>query len=135
MQELFHGSPQRITEIRAEGVFGGLFASCNEDAARSHGDVLHLIRSPRPLTDFELNYRLEGAWELALELCDGDESRAESIMSPDCPSDSGDAEDGWEVQRLRGELARRLGYTSVEMRDEHGTVWLCLPGCEIEVIE
>lgn len=134
VQELFHCSPKRITEIRPEGVFGGLFASCNVVAARSHGDVLHIIRSPRPLTNFALNYQIEGAWQLALDLCDGDEARAEAIMSPECPSDSVDAEDGWELQRLRGELARRLGYTSVEMRDEHGTTWLCLPGCEIEVI-
>lgn len=135
MQELFHGSSERITEILPEGVFGGLFASCCVDVARSHGDVLHVIRSPRPLTNFALNYQIEGAWELAVELCDGDETRAEAIMSPECPSDSADIEDGWELQRLRGELARRLGYTSVEMRDEHGTTWLCLPGCEIEVVD
>jgi hypothetical protein len=135
MQELFHGSPARISVIRADGVFGGLFASCNEDVARSHGDVLHIIRSPRPLTNFRLNYEIENAYNVALELCDGDESRADAIMSLDCSSDCDDAEAGWELQRLRGELARRLGYTSIEMRDEHGTTWLCLPGCEIEVIE
>lgn len=131
--ELLHCGPAEIAQIRADGVFGGLFATANEDAARSHGNVLHAIRSPRPLTNYALNYEIAGAYEIALDLCDGDEARADAIMSPDCPCESADAEDGWELQRLRGELARRLGYTSVEMRDEHGTTWLCLPGCEIHV--
>jgi len=131
--DYFHGSDDSdLTEIRETGVFGGLFATTNEAAARSHGSILYVVRSPRPLTNYKLNYEIEGAWELAVELCDGDEARAEAIMSPECPSDSADAEDGWELQRLRGELARRLGYTSVEMRDEHGTTWLCLPGCHVE---
>jgi len=138
--ELFHGSHDVITEIRSDGVFGGLFASANESAALSHGPVLHRITSPRHLTDFELNYKVEGAWDIALELADGNEDIAEAIMSVDCevpescsPEDAGEL--GWEIQRLRGELAARLGYTSVEMLDEHGTTYLCLPGCSIEVVE
>jgi len=139
--DLFHGSHEVITEIRGDGVFGGLFAS-DELAALSHGPVLHRITSPRHLTDFELNYKIEGAWDIALELADGNEDLAEAIMSVDCevpdscacsPEDAGEL--GWEIQRLRGELAARLGYTSVEMLDEHGTTYLCLPGCSIEVIE
>lgn len=130
---MFHGSPSVISEITGAGLFGGIFATSNESAARSHGDVLHVIDSPRPLCNYTLNYEIDGAYETALELCDGDESRADTIMSVGCESDDG--EDGWELQRLRGKLAARLGYTSVEMRDEHGTTWLCLPGCAITVIE
>ncbi|MGD9582135.1 MAG: hypothetical protein AB7V26_00490 [Lysobacterales bacterium] len=95
----------------------------------SHGDILHVVESPRPLSDFTLNYELPGAWDTALELTRGDEAAADAIMSRSCESTNG--EQGWEYQRLRGLLASRLGYTSVETRDEHGTVWLCLPGCTI----
>ncbi|WP_420465637.1 hypothetical protein [Panacagrimonas sp.] len=127
--EHFHGSNTEITKIRADGMFGGVFGASSESAALSHGDLLHVIDSPRPLTDYELNYSVENAWETALEITGGDEVAAEAIMSKGCESD--DAEQGWEFQRLRGLLAARLGYTSVEMLDEHGTTWLCLPGCTI----
>ena len=135
--ELFHGSSEAISEIRADGVFGGLFASSNESAALSHGGMLHVIESPRHLTDFELNYTIEGAYEAALEIAGGDERVADAIMSKGCeslddcgPEDAG--EQGWEFQRMRGLLASKLGYTSVEMLDEHGTTYLCLPGCVIK---
>lgn len=131
---LFHGSPETITEIHGEGLFGGLFASANCAAAKSHGATLHVIESPRHLTDFALNYEVEGAYDVALELVDGDEATADAIMSKRCEAlDDSDGEQGWEFQRLRGELARRLGYTSVEMEDEHGTTYLCLPGCTIRL--
>lgn len=130
--ELFHGSPEIITAITASGVFGGIFGSVDEKAAMSHGDFLHVIESPRPLRDYDLNYEIEGAYELAR----GNEEIAEAIMSKSCeaaeecaPEDAGEM--GWEIQRLRGVLASRLGYTSVEMLDEHGTTWLCLPGCTV----
>lgn len=129
----FHGSPSKIEAIKATGVFGGLFGASSAAAALSHGDVLHEITSPRPLADYDLNYEVQGAWEAAVAVCGGDEERAEAIMSAGCEAD--DAEEGWELQRLRGVLASRLGFTSVEMQDEHGTTWLCLPGCEIRVVE
>jgi hypothetical protein len=129
----FHGSRSVIERITSAGIFGGLFCASSESAAMSHGEVLHEIVSARPLTDYELNYEIEGAWEKAVALCGGDEARAEAIMTPGCEAD--DAEEGWELQRLRGVLAARLGYTSVEMLDEHGTTWLCLPGCEVQVVK
>ncbi|QRD62806.1 hypothetical protein H8Z72_23250 (plasmid) [Xanthomonas citri pv. citri] len=135
----FHGSNETVTEIRVDGVFGGLFAG-SEVTARSHGSVLHMIESPRPLSDYELNYEIDGAYDIALELADGDERIADAIMSAGCeslddcePDDAGDQ--GWRFQRLRGRLASRLGYTSVEMLDEHGTTWLCLTGCTVQVSE
>lgn len=136
--ELFHGSHETITEIRADGVFGGLFGA-GEGQALSHGPVLHKITSPRHLSDFELNYEIDGAYDAALEIAGGDERIADAIMSKGCEElddcDSEDAgEQGWEFQRMRGVLASKLGYTSVEMLDEHGTTYLCLPGCSIRVI-
>lgn len=126
--ELFHGSHSKISEITSGGMFGGLFAAGDENAALSHGSVLHVIESPRPLSNYELNYETDGH-RIALELADGNEELADAIMSKSCPDAGGF--DGWEVQRLRGLVAFRLGYTSVEMLDEHGTTWLCLPGCAI----
>lgn len=142
---MYHGSPTTILAIRPDGVFGGLFAAADAASARSHGAVLHVIRSPHPLDDYALNYEIAGAHEIALELADGNETIADLIMSADCDADSVDrdevgfshldgAEFGWEIQRLRGVLAARLGFTSIEMRDEHGTTWLCLPSCTIEQI-
>lgn len=119
----------QLSEIRDEGVFGGLFASTD---GGMDGEHIYEISSPQHLTDYALNYEIEGAWEAALELCDGDEDRAERIMSAGCESDSSDPDDGWELQRLRGQLASRLGYTSVEIEDETGSgCALCLPGCTI----
>jgi len=40
-------------------------------------------------------------------------------------------EAGWVLQGLKGELARRLGYTSIGMPDEHGESVLVLPGSQI----
>lgn len=137
--ELFHGSTQPISEIHARGTFGGIFATVSAASARSHGDVLHRIESPRHLSDFALNYEIEGAYDAALELAGGDERIADAIMSKGCESlDDCDPEDageqGLEFQRLRGVLAARLGYTSVEMLDEHGTTYLCLPGCSVSIV-
>lgn len=131
--QTFHGAHSKIGEIKSAGMFGGLFSAAEERVAASHGDVLHTITSPKPLTDYELNYEIDGAWDVAVSLCGGDEERAEAIMTPACESDDG--EDGWELQRLRGALAAKLGYTSVEMLDEHGVTWLCLPGCGVAVAQ
>ena len=135
--ELFHGSSETISSISGDGVFGGIFAG-SERAARSHGDTLHVIRSPRHLTDFALNYEIEGAYDIALEIAGNDQRIADAIMTKGCealddcdPEDAG--EQGWEFQRMRGVLAARLGFTSVEMLDEHGTTVLCLPGCVIDL--
>lgn len=138
--QLYHGSHARIDAITATGLFDGVFAAAAVEAARSHGDVLHVVTSPRPLTDCALNHEVGGAWAAAVEVARGDEAIAEAIMSADCPTlddcePEGLAEQGWEFQRLRGRLAAKLGFTSVEMRDEHGTTWLCLPGCDIAVAE
>ena len=131
--ERFHGATAPVSRIDSTGLFGGLFAA-DRQAARSHGAVIHRIVSPRPLDDFTLNYEIESAWATALEIGGGDDDVATRILSPDCvPADDTDSEAGWELQRLRGALAARLGYTSVEMRDEHGTTWLCLPGCEFTI--
>jgi len=44
--------------------------------------------------------------------------------------DIGDA--GWKAQKIRGILAKQLGYKAVECSDEHGISYLVLPGTKIE---
>ncbi len=142
---LYHGSPEKIAKIEqndpaSDWIFGGLFAACDQEVARSHGKIIHQIEPRNPLTDFELNYQIDGAWDAAVELCGGSEDMAERIMQADCPQDSDDVpvedigEYGRRLQALRGELAAKLGFDAVEMQDEHGTTWLCLPGCKISAI-
>ena len=92
--ELFHGSNQEITEISDSGVFGGIFGTASESSARSHGNNLYVIESPRHLEDYALNYEIDGAWEMALEVCNGDEAIAEAIMKPGCDSSDFDDPDG-----------------------------------------
>ena len=125
----FHGSNEIINEIHAKGVFGGLFSATSE-VALSHGCNVHAIRSPRPLTDFELNYQIDGAYEAAVEIAG---EFADNILSPDCVCDD-DGDFGFRLQQMRGQLAAKLGFTSVEMKDEHGTTWLCLTGCEVALV-
>ena len=138
--EGFHGSREIVTEINSGGTFGGLFATACNQAAGSHGKVLHIISSPNHLTDYEMNYGDDSAeaGRIAMELCDGDEERARAILDRGCPClDGTEPEDlcdeGLHHQYLRGQIAARLGYTSVEMEDEHGHSVLCLPGCSIRL--
>lgn len=128
---MFHGTNQELTVINSRGVFGGIFAASSRTAAESHGNFLYEVASPKHLSDFDLNYAIDGAYDVALDVADGDETVADAIMDASCGDASDDAEYGLELQRLRGVLAARLGFTSVEMKDEHGTVTLCLPGCSL----
>lgn len=58
------------------------------------------------------------------ELVAGD--NAEAFESEIEPGDWG--EFLWEAQRVRGRVARALGYDAVEMDDEFGTSYLVFPG-------
>ena len=147
--KLFHGSFEQISEIKDLGIFGGLFAAADEDAALSHGEVLHTIEiaDDKALTQQDLSYELDadavmaalnvvaGHWcddmdrlfELVVEEEEVEDADVELLRADDL------GEAGWEAQRIRGQLAKALGYAAVEMSDEHGTTWLVLPGAKIEV--
>ena len=127
----YHGSKSEIAAIKNGGMFGGIFATACKQAAMSHGKVLHTVTSQNPLTDYALNYEIDGAWNAALEIADGNEDLAEAMMDADCPDVDGF--DGWDVQAKRGELAKKLGFDAIEMRDEHGAVWLCFAKCTIAI--
>lgn len=138
--------------------FGGIFASASEDVARSHGAVMQIIESPRHVSAEAFDHEVlfggtEGAYELACETIrklsgieidpedwvdaiiedrGGDliESFGADVVCQVTNEDSAGEAD-WVLQAWKGLIARKLGYTSVGMRDEHGESVLCLPGCTI----
>lgn len=146
--QLFHGSYETISEIKNQGLFGGLFAADSADSALAHGDILHIIEidDSKALTQSALTYELDhdavmaalnevaGHWcedldrlyELAIEEVEVEDTDVELLKAEDW----GDA--GWEAQRIRGQVAKVLGFQAVEMSDEHGTTWLVLPGASIQ---
>lgn len=149
---LYHGSYERepfeIKNISPGYVdFGGIFASSSYDAAASHGEHVFELDVPEGeiLETFHLAYEIE--LERTLEAIEKTFWRALSEEELDIFWDSvieekevdeddlcnlleikDFAEARWECQRLRGQVARHLGYQAVEMKDEHGTSYLVLPG-------
>ena len=157
--ELYHGTseekPFEIKGFNPVGVdFGGIFASASYDAAASHGDnVFSLeVRDDAILTAFHLVYEVEYADTIsALEKAFGSElSEEESDLLWDAVIEEKGvdedalcevlgiddlAEASWECQRLRGQVAKYLGFQAVEMNDEHGTSYLVLPGVQMKEAE
>lgn len=138
---LYHGSPDpQLTKINADGLFGGIFASCELQTAQSHGEYIYEIEldDSKIATTFELKYESMSAFAVARKIVNKSylaktydtEDLADAIISDNNDLVS-DADDSWELQRLRGQLALKLGYSAVEMEDEHGTSYLCLPTCKI----
>ncbi len=141
---LYHGSDAIVERVTDTGLFGGVFAAELPPAALGHGPVLTVfeIEESRVLSDCELNYELDyatvraalvaelpagldgeavdAAWDIVIDggACNGED--APEIFGDDLE------EAGWEAQRIRGRVARALGYAAVEMLDEHGTVYLVL---------
>lgn len=145
---LYHGSPTS-SPIRVDdrGVFGGLFASADETAALSHGDYLHRIDMPagkiadsqmldvpdvRNRLEDRLGKLTDDEYDAVHNAVVRDEGLYGSGVNEDrikdlfAASDLGEA--GWQAQRIRGDIAKDLGYSAVKMSDEHGTSYLILPG-------
>jgi hypothetical protein len=70
---------------------------------------------------------MDRLFELVVEEEEVEDADVELLRADDL------GEAGWEAHRIRGQLAKALGYAAVEMSDEHGTTWLVLPGAQIEV--
>lgn len=142
MTTLYHGSyANNAPEIKIgafalgsqDNVFDGIFASSSQDIAESHGstvfsyevsiiaensdldcdDAIEIIMSELDLDDSELAQEIVEA--VAYE--DSLEDFAE-YLNPRSEFDTDDL--GWEMQRLRGVIARKLGFDAVECQDEHG---------------
>ena len=156
MVTMYHGSRFPVPLVLDEGMFGGVFASPSKQAAGSHGDVLNVTDIPKDkiLTSNDLNYSIN--WEdtepALMDAYDysysdlSDDQKAALVravidddafkVDPDVlmkimrTSDLGEAL--WEAQNIRGRLARNLGYSAVEMDDEHGLSYLILPGAKLK---
>ena len=151
---LYHGSPDVITEINSSGLFEGVFASSDKAAAESHmqNGVLHEIKLresdilTQQMLDYELDYEqvksaltaemprlseddIDLAYEVVVEDKDVFDMDAEDVERIFGYEDIGEA--SWEAQRIRGRVAKALGYKAVEMSDEHGSSILVLPGASI----
>ena len=126
--ELFHGGHYKIGAVTRTGMFEGLFTSPSERVARSHGPVITKfeISPDRVATSRDLRARQKAARaavraepryrhlrpramsELLEEvLSDGSSSHAVSYEG------NGEAYESWECQRLRGVVARALGFQAV----------------------
>ena len=152
---LYHGSKgtnakKLVVDDKPENdLFNGVFASVDKDAALSHGDYLYHTYMPenKILRQFPLEYELpyettlkafedvtgfkkgepgfDEAWKAVIEDQSNDVENLYDILGGRF---EGQGEAEWKAQKLRGQVAKHLGYGAVEMRDEHGTSYLVTPG-------
>jgi hypothetical protein len=155
MISLYHGGD--VDEIRDEGLYGGIFASPEREAALSHGGKLHemKLREKDILTQQSLGYeqdydKVSGILKKELPGAKEDEidDLYEAIVEDKGLYGSGIDEDrildifgeedmahaDWAAQKVRGKIAGGLGYKGIEMADEHGTSYLVLPGAKVQKI-
>lgn len=132
MITLYHGSFETNVVVNNNNLynnlFDGVFASRNDDYAASHGT--HLLQAEidqkKILDTFTLEYQIE---KEALLSAINDTSTnlsfdAEEILDLICEDgfieNDEDGSIGWEIQRIKGQVAKKLGYEAVECKDEHG---------------
>lgn len=156
---LFHGgsgdsaSGQDFEVVPSGGNFDGFFASANERKSwGAHGsghDYFMDIPIEKVLSNYQLNYEIpydqtlaafekftgisegdpgfDAAWTAVIE--DKSEAVLDELLDAFGMNDFGEA--GWLAQKYRGQVARELGFSAVEMSDEHGTSYLVVPGVRV----
>ena len=162
---LFHGSKELISTIHNNEdcgffSFGGVFASGDRFAAESHGDNLHvieiddqeiannsdlwytwnsvpaerraMIKAIKSETNAKTKAQVERVFELAADDVDPDDSDWNLYKGADCFASA-----SWGNQRIRGAIAKAVGFRAVEMDDEHGISYLVVGGLgtKIEIAE
>ncbi len=152
---LYHGGGKDVTDIKDGGSFNrfdGLFASGSRESAASHGvGSMYYMDVPegKILTQRMLDYEIdpdevaaalrksmpwlhEDDFDAAYEAVIEDRHNGmdqDEMMRIFREDDFGNA--SWEAQRIRGKVAKALGYLAVDMDDEHGTSQLVLPGNKV----
>lgn len=144
MTTLFHGTYADTAPIIAIGknaivgdnVFDGLFASSTYAVCESHGSAVFTYEVDSIATNDDLDCD-EAVAIIASELMIDSETAADiasavayeesledysEYLNPRSEFDCDDL--GWEMQRLRGVIARKLSFDAVECEDEHGTSYL-----------
>ena len=144
-------------EAQDIGAYGGLFASGTPEPASSHGPHLHYTDIPtnKILTHYALNYEVphekvkqalikfaphvKEDKELFDKLHDvvvNDKGQDLRYLDDDEIFDLLRKEPGTdadnEAQRLRGQIAKHLGYHAVELEDEHGLSYLTTHGVKFK---
>lgn len=148
--QLFHTSPNEITEINAFGRFGEfLFFSRCEYVMTAGEHVTYTIDLDEDdIIDAEQLFYHEDAEKLqplverVMNMVGCDEDTAEELIaqredvhSIDCDIEPEDlAEVSWDIQRITGEAAVILGFRGAEMEDEQGRAFLIsMAGRETEL--
>ena len=129
----FHGTQLPFDVIDPDAGFGGLFFSATKQSAASHGNLIYAVDIPDEdiLSHYQLNYEVpyddvaaafskvcpyEELWDYVVE--------EDDLFGGDLePADFGYDDFGelsWACQGYRCRLAAELGYSAVEMSDEHG---------------
>lgn len=152
---LYHGSPESgmtVVHGKSSSLFGGVFASATAQAAESHGDNLYKTELPESaiLTQQKLDFdipvdEIKAALKQSMYgLSDEDVDVAYQAVIDDQSNRVDDDElmrifkeddvgaASWEAQRIRGQVAKRLGFQAVAMNDEHGISYLLLPGVKLQ---
>lgn len=155
MVRLYHGGRggDSLEVLDNEGIYDGVFASDDMGAASSHGDNVYYtdIDEADVLTQHDLSYNIDSdeaeqalrrAYPAYDSLTDAEKEIVWDSVVEDNANDHWDelteilgyedaGQASWEAQRIRGHVARELGYKAVEMDDEHGTSYLILPGATL----
>jgi hypothetical protein len=129
---LYHNSSDTrdiLVIYKNEGIFGGIFSAHNGPTGTGGNNVFEFILDASTICEDEmlLDVKYDNKLE---EMCpDLSEDERHSIITGECiPDDVTDGELGWEMQRIRGELASKFGWKAVSMIDETGTSYLILEG-------
>jgi len=134
--ELYHGSDEPLVKNELREPYRCVFAHCNEASALSHGDIVNILKVRnicKGWLDAEHGYektkdalsKALSDHSLALSYFDFDEiyniviyEEEEIIREKDLITDY---ELMIELQALRADVAKLLGFDAVDCRDEHGT--------------
>lgn len=126
--ELYHGSAdENLKTIETFGtIFDGIFALTDSNPSHGNGIIYKLeVDDEKVLTNYALNYEIEhDLVKSVFEAVVGEDASWQAVIEDS--AEFVDAESSWEAQRLRGKVAKKLGYDAVEMNDEHGRSYLVL---------
>jgi hypothetical protein len=153
---LFHAGSDPIKggffdKVPSGGVFDGFFALPGRYGAYGTGAKYYAdVANNMVLKTYDLNYdipyekvskaledvsgikssdsRFDGLWEAVVE-DKADKVDLSNVLNLSSSDSIGDAI--LEAQRLRGRLAKKLGYDAVEMADENGTSYLITSGTKL----
>lgn len=154
-ERLFHAGSDPaqggvFEKVPSGGTFDGFFALPGRYGAYGTGAKYYAdIKQDKILKNYELNYDLpyekvaeklekisgknksdddfDTLWKAVVE--DESDRVSDDLIDILKVDDVGEAQ--WEAQRLRGRLAKELGYDAVEMSDENGTSYLLTSGTNL----